>query len=52
MNIKDKNQLTRKDALKKMGKYAAATAVGTFIVLNPLKVQANSQGIGGGGPEE
>jgi hypothetical protein len=51
MNTKDKNQITRKEALKKMGKYAAVTAVGTFIVLNPLKVQANSQGIGdeGGG---
>jgi hypothetical protein len=39
---KDQNQITRKEALKKMGKYAAITAVGTFIVLNPLKVQANS----------
>ena len=48
---KDQNQITRKEALKKMGKYAAITAVGTFIVLNPLKVQANSQNIGDQGPE-
>ncbi|MDB9721194.1 hypothetical protein OAA67_04875 [Winogradskyella sp.] len=40
MDIKDKNQITRKEALKKMGKYAAVTAVGTFIVLNPMKSQA------------
>ena len=51
MNTKDKNQITRKEALKKMGKYASITAVGTFIVLNPLKVQANSQGIGNEGGE-
>lgn len=34
--------ITRKEALKKMGKYAALTAVGTFIVLNPQKAQASS----------
>ena len=27
--------ITRKDAIKKMGKYAALTAVGTFMILNP-----------------
>ena len=32
--------ITRKDALKKMGKYAALTALGTFMILNPKKAQA------------
>lgn len=40
----DNNQITRKEALKKMGKYAAVTALGTFVILNPQKVQANSAG--------
>ena len=34
--------ITRKDAIKKMGKYAALTAMGTFIILNPKKAQAQS----------
>ena len=34
--------ITRKDAIKKMGKYAALTAVGTFMILNPKKAQAQS----------
>jgi len=34
--------ITRKDALKKMGKYAALTALGTFMILNPKKAQAFS----------
>ena len=34
--------ITRKDALKKMGKYAALTALGTFMILNPKKAQATS----------
>jgi len=39
----DPNQnITRKEALKKMGKYAAYTAIGTFIILNPKKAQAAS----------
>lgn len=37
-----KNQITRKEAMSKMGKYAALTAVGTFIALNPMKSQAVS----------
>lgn len=36
------NQITRKEALSKMGKYAALTAIGTFITLNPRKSQALS----------
>jgi hypothetical protein len=42
MKQNDNNIITRKEAIKKMGKYAAVTAVGTFIILNPLKAQANS----------
>ena len=38
----NKNKITRKEAIKKMGKYAALTAVGTFVVLNPLKAQITS----------
>ena len=45
----DKN-LTRKDAIKKMGKYAAITAVGTFMILNPQKAQADSPPDPGGDP--
>mgnify|MGYP000026461152 CR=1 FL=1 len=40
-------EITRKEALKKLGKYgkyAALTALGTYIVLNPKKVQAFSGG--------
>ena len=35
---KNKEKLTRKEAIKKFGKYAAMTAVGTFIVLSPQKL--------------
>jgi hypothetical protein len=38
----DINKITRKEAIKKMGKYAALTAVGTFVILNPLKAQTSS----------
>ena len=43
--------ISRKDALKKMGSYAAFAALGTIIMLNPQKAQAVS-GLGdqGGGP--
>jgi hypothetical protein len=37
--------LSRKEALKKIGKYGkytALTAIGTYIVLNPQKAQAAS----------
>jgi hypothetical protein len=42
--IKDNNkqEISRKDALKKMGKYAALTAIGTFTILSPKKAQAQS----------
>jgi hypothetical protein len=38
----DTNDISRKDAIKKMGKYAALTAMGTFMILNPKKAQAAS----------
>ena len=37
-----KTGITRKQAIKKMGKYAALTAIGTFAILNPKKAQATS----------
>jgi len=42
MNNKNKENISRKEALQKMGKYAAITALGTFIILNPKKAQAQS----------
>ena len=44
---KNKNQetITRKEALTKIGsysKYAALTALGTYLILNPQKAQASS----------
>lgn len=44
-NIQSKNDITRKQALKKIGnysKYAALTALGTYMILNPQKAQASS----------
>ena len=38
----DTNDINRKEAIKKMGKYAALTAMGTFMILNPKKAQAAS----------
>jgi hypothetical protein len=51
MNKKNNSdKITRKDAIKKMGKYAALTAAGTFIVLKPLKSHATSIPDPGGDP--
>ena len=51
--IENKNQeISRKDALKKIGdygKYAALTAIGTYILLNPKKAQAASPSDPGSG---
>ena len=41
----NKEEISRKDALKKIGnygKYAALTAIGTYTLLNPKKAQAQS----------
>ena len=40
--MKKNTGITRKQAIKKMGKYAALTAIGTFTILNPKKAQAQS----------
>ena len=42
INKNEEQDISRKDAIKKMGKYAALTALGTFIMLNPKKAQAQS----------
>ena len=45
--------LSRGEAIKKIGGYAALTALGTFMILNPQKAQAQSiadPGSGGGFP--
>lgn len=41
---KPQSQITRKEALTKMGKYAALTAGATFMILNPSVAQVQSQG--------
>ncbi len=41
-NNKKQAEITRKEAIKKMGKYAAFTAMGTFMILSPKKAQAQS----------
>ena len=44
--------ISRKEALKKIGncgKYAALTALGTYLILNPQKAQASSPGPPGDG---
>jgi len=46
-----KEEISRKDALKKIGsygKYAALTAIGTYLILNPQKAQATSPTAPGG----
>jgi hypothetical protein len=47
-----KEEITRKEALGKIGtygKYAALTAIGTYIMLSPKKAQASSPGEEPGG---
>ena len=44
-DCQEKNEITRKEALKKIGnygKYSALTALGTYLLLNPKKAQASS----------
>ncbi|QOD62338.1 hypothetical protein H9I45_07820 [Polaribacter haliotis] len=52
-NTQDNTQeISRKDALKKIGsygKYAALTALGTYMILNPQKAQAQSPEAPGAG---
>ena len=51
-NIKNTEVITRKEAVKKIGnygKYAALTALGTYMILNPQKAQASSPETPGAG---
>jgi hypothetical protein len=51
MKNKNTEDITRKDALKKIGsygKYAAFIALGTYMVLSPEKTQAQSPASPGG----
>ena len=47
--MKKEKKINRKQALKRMGKYAGLTALGTFILLNPEKAQASSPPVPGDG---
>ena len=47
-NTNNKN-ISRKEAIKKMGSYAAFAALGTMVILNPVKAQTNSVPPGQGG---
>jgi len=38
------NSVNRKEAIKKMGKYATLTALSSFLILTPLSSQSNSPG--------
>lgn len=43
--MKKETNISRKEAIKKIGnysKYAALTALGTYLILNPQKAQAAS----------
>jgi hypothetical protein len=54
----NKPEISRKEALKKIGnygKYTALTALGTYMILNPKKSQAQSppgSGFGASGSED
>jgi len=50
MTKETNNKITRKEALKRMGKYAALTAAGTFLILNPAKAAQTSPPDPGGDP--
>ena len=41
-NKQSSEGISRKAAVKKMVKYATLTALGTFMILNPQKAQAQS----------
>jgi hypothetical protein len=41
------SEITRKQAIKKMGKYGALISLGTFMILNPKQAQAMSASGGG-----
>ena len=52
---KQQAEITRKEAIKKIGsygKYTALTALGTYLILNPLTAQASSIGGSVGDPND
>ena len=42
MKKDNNNKISRKEAIKRMGKYAALTAAGTFLILTPAKAAQQS----------
>ena len=42
MSIDNHDRISRKKAVKTLGKYALLTALGTFVILNPLGAQSAS----------
>ena len=51
-NNSTSDNIDRKEAIKKIGnygKYAALTALGTYLILNPKKAQAQSPDAAGTG---
>ena len=49
---RNSDTITRKEAIKKIGnygKYASLTALGTYMILNPQKAQAQSPADPGSG---
>jgi hypothetical protein len=51
-STKNTEDISRKDAIKKLGaygKYATLTALGTYMILNPQKAQAQSPAAPGTG---
>lgn len=51
-NINKNQDISRKEALQKIGtysKYAALTAIGTYLILQPKKAQAQSPAAPGTG---
>ena len=42
-------EITRVEAIKKIGRYASLTALGTFMILSPQKAQSQSPTNPGGG---
>jgi polyferredoxin len=49
---KEQPGITRKEAIKKLGKYAAFTTIGTYAILNPLKAAQTSPPDAGGDPTD
>lgn len=49
-NLNTASGITRKEAIKRMGKYAAVAALGAYIIMNPMKAQAASAQAGSSEP--